>query len=118
MKDVWVKNLPPVGPASFPTVCNRRQAIAPEFGQLGSVPAGIAPIFCAHTLLLSRVFCQVASAKGTGLVGSRGFSSGLRKCVMISTSCPKSFVNRVASGRALLIVHEAVDAPTLVGRQT
>src|SRR5277367_2552121 len=118
MKEVWVIKLPPAGPFSVPTVCSKRQAIAPECGQLGSEPAEIAPVFCAHTLLLSREFCHVASPKGRGFVGSIGFSSGLRKWVMISTSCPKNFVKRVASGRALLTVQEAVEAPGLVGRQT
>src|SRR5882724_10438658 len=99
--------------------CNNRQLIEPAFGQLWSVPASIDPAFCAQTMLLSSELCHVALPKGSGLGAlSLGFVSGLRKCVMISKSCPKIFVKRVASGRAPVTVQEAVEAPTLVGRQT
>ena len=54
--------------------------------------------------------------KGSGLgANSLGFVSGLRKWVMIWTVYPKTFVKRVASGRAGLTVQET---PEPVGRQT
>jgi hypothetical protein len=106
--------------------CSKRQAIEPVFGQLGSEPARIAvgeggvvefeSGTCAHTLLLSKELCHVALPKGTGFgAASLGFVSGLRKWVMIWTSCPKTFTKRVASGRALRMVQEV--PPVLVGRQ-
>ena len=87
MKLVLLSSVPPVGPSFAPTVVSNRQAIEPVFGQLaGSVPAVITFSFlrtAAHTLLLSNELCHVALPKGTGCVGSLGFSSGLRKWVMI-----------------------------------
>src|SRR5216683_681520 len=47
--------------------CNKRQAIAPVFGQLSSEPAGIVYSGCAHTLLLSKELCHVALPKGSGV---------------------------------------------------
>src|SRR6185369_3822597 len=85
-KLVLLSRVPPVGPSFDPTVVSNRQAIEPVFGQLfRSLPAGIiVPLrTAAHTLLLSNELCHVALPKGTGLVGSLGFSSGLRKWVMI-----------------------------------
>src|SRR4051812_44006064 len=100
---------------------SRRQAIDPVFGQLGSLPAPIV-FLCntaAHTLLLSSELCQVALPKGIGSGALMfGLVSGLRKCVMIWTSIPKILSNSVASGRAPFTVHDAVEAPTAVGRQT
>lgn len=108
--------LPPVSPSSDPIACNKRQLIAPALGQLASEPAGVAATRCPHTLLLSRELCQVGLPKRSGLgANSLGFVSGLRKCVAICTASPKMFVNRVASGRALLTVQEA---PEPAGRQT
>lgn len=66
MNVVCVRKLPPVGPLSEPIDCNKRQAIAPSFGQLSSEPAGTAFFFCAHTLLLSKELCQVTLPKGNG----------------------------------------------------
>ena len=44
----------------------------------------------AHTLLLSNELCHVALPKGCGFgATSLGFVLGLRKWVMIWTSCPK-----------------------------
>ena len=96
---VWLRKLPPVGPGSEPIDSSRRQAIEPVFGQLmGSEPAGIEAAFgvppfrtCAHTLLLSSELCHVALPKGSGLgAAPLGFVSGLRKCVMIWKSIPKT----------------------------
>src|SRR3954449_8819660 len=121
MKVVLLRTLPPVAPGSAPIASSRRQAIEPAFGQVGSEPAGIIVPWrtCAHTLLLSSELCHVALPNGRGFgAASFGFVSGLRKWVMIWKSKPKKFWKRVASGRALLTVHEAVEAPTLVGKQT
>src|SRR5689334_17300212 len=116
MKVVLVNILPPVGPCAVPIVCSKRQSIAPAFGQAASVPAGTKSFFCAQTLLLSKELCHVASPKRDGFgPTSFGFSTGLRKWVMIWNAAPKKFVKRVASGRALLTVHEA---PEPEGRQT
>src|SRR3954451_9859259 len=116
MNVVFVNILPPVGPSAVPMVCSNRQSIAPAFGQLASEPAGMKFVFCAHTLLLSKELCQVTSPKRGGFgPTSFGFSTGLRKWVMIWTAAPKRLVNRVASGRALLTVQ---DAPEPEGRQT
>lgn len=60
---VFVSDLPPVGPASEPITCSKRQSIAPPFGQLASVPAVMKSVFCAHTRLLSKELCQVTSPK-------------------------------------------------------
>src|SRR5258707_11000168 len=109
-------NLPPAGPFCVPIDCSNRQLIEPAFGQLASEPAVIDPTPFAHTTLLSSELCHVALPKGRGFGAfSLGLVSGLRKWVIISKSCPKSLVKRVASGRALLTVQEA---PVLVGRQT
>src|SRR6266436_99997 len=116
MNVVFVSDLPPAGPSSEPITCNNRQSIAPPFGQLASVPAVMKFFFCAHTLLLSKELCQVTSPKRDGFGPMPfGFTTGLRKCVIICTASPKIFVKRVASGRALLTVQET--APSL-GRQT
>ena len=116
---VLVKKLPPAGPVSVPIDCNKRQAIAPGFGQLGSEPAGIDCSVCPHTLLVSNELCHVAFPKGSGFGADwLGLVSGLRKCVITSTYLPKTFTKRVASGREALTVQEAVEAPALVGRQT
>ena len=51
---------------------------------------------------------QVASPKRGGFGPIKlGFSTGLRKCVMIWTASPKTLVKRVASGRAPFTVQEA-----------
>src|SRR5262245_5873068 len=101
MNVVPVRSRPPVGPFADPITWSNRQPIAPAFGQLGSEPAGIDCNAWAHTLLLSMELCQVALPKGSGSGANLfGFVFGLRKCVMISRSCPKTFVNSVASGRA------------------
>src|SRR5215472_15956811 len=119
MNVVLVSDLPPVGPSALPMTCNNRQSIDPPFGQLESVPA-VTKLsllsFWAHTLLLSKELCHVASPNREG-VGPipLGFSTGLREWVMIWTASPKMFAKRVASGRALLTVQEA---PVLVGKQT
>ena len=121
MKVVLLSSVPPVGPSFAPTVCSNRQAIEPVFGQLvGSEPARImVPLkTAAHTLLLSNELCHVALPKGTGCVGSMGFSFGLRKWVTIWKFSPPRLRKSVASGRAALTVHEAVEAPGTVGRQT
>src|SRR3982750_1278533 len=111
MKLVFVNVLPPVGPCSDPMVCSNRQSIAPAFGQLASVPAVTKFFFCAHTLLLSKELCQVTSPNRGGFgPTSLGFSTGLRKWVMIWNAAPKTFVKSVASGRALLTVQEAPEA--------
>jgi hypothetical protein len=91
-------------------VPNKRQSIAPVFGQLaGSEPAGIPFTLAAHTLLVSKELCHVARATWSAVL------SGLRKWVMIWTSFPKMFTKRVASGRAPRTVQEV--PPVLVGRQ-
>src|SRR4051794_24620331 len=120
MKLVCVRNLPPAGPFSAPITWSRTQAIEPVFGQLTVLASGgIACCACAHTLLLSNELCQVTFPKGSGSGANLlGWVLGLRKCVMICTSCPKKLVNSVASGRALLMVQDAVEASGLVGRQT
>src|SRR5262245_58943223 len=103
MNVVPVRSLPPLGPLSEPITCSNRQPIEPALGQLGSEPAGMDCNACAHTLLLSKELCHVALPNGSGVGANRfGFVLGLRKCVMICTSCPKRLVNSVASGRALL----------------
>jgi hypothetical protein len=82
MKLVLLSSVPSVGPSFAPTASSNRQAIEPEFGQLGSPElAGIAfPLrTAAHTLLLSNELCHVALPKGTGRVGSLGFSFGLEE---------------------------------------
>src|SRR5947209_9760859 len=113
---VLLKIWPPSGPGSDPIVWSKRQSIAPAFGQLASVPAWTKFAFCAQTLLLSRELCHVASPKRGGFgPTSFGFSTGLRKWVMIWNAAPKTFVKSVASGRALLTVQEA---PEAVGKQT
>src|SRR5947209_3823499 len=116
MNVVLVKLVPPVGPCAVPITCRRRQSIAPALGQLASVPAWTKFVFCAHTLLLSKELCHVASPKrgGFGPI-SFGFSTGLRKCVMTWNGCPKTFAKRVASGRAFATVN---DTPEPEGRQT
>ena len=83
MKLVWLSNVPPMGPSREPTVSSKRQGIEPVFGQLGSPELARIIAFplktAAHTLLLSNELCHVALPKGTGRVGSLGFSFGLRK---------------------------------------
>ena len=112
-------NLPPASPSADPIDCNKRQAIAPVFGQLGSEPAGIDCSDCPHTLLLSRELCQVALPKGNGSGAFLlGLVSGLRKCVTTSSYRSKKLTKRVASGREALTVQEAGEVPVLVGRQT
>src|SRR5262245_50667740 len=113
MNDVLLRMVPPVGPTSEPIDWSKRHAIEPEFGQLGSEPAGIEVELktCAHTLLLSKELCHVALPKGSGLgAASLGFATGLRKWVMIWKSWPKKLRKSVASGRAPLTVQEAVEA--------
>src|SRR3954452_14885260 len=99
MNVVLLRTLPPAGPGSEPIASSRRQAIEPVFGQLmRSEPAGIEAALgvppcttCAHTLLLSSELCHVALPKGSGFgAASFGFVSGLRKCVMIWKSVPKT----------------------------
>src|ERR1700722_4571400 len=117
-KVVLASILPPVGPFRFPMDCSKRQAIEPAFGQLWSEPAGmvVSGVALAHTSLLSTELCQVAFPKATGLGAlSLGWTSGLRKWVMIWTGSPKKLTKRVASGRAALTVQEA---PVPFGRQT
>src|SRR5947207_9273243 len=119
MKLVLLKARPPVGPSSAPITWSKRQAIEPVFGQAGSEPALAKCMVCAHTLLLSKELCQVALAKASGLGANLfGFVLGLRKWVIIWTCCPKKVTKRVASGRAVLTVQEAMAAPWTVGRQT
>src|SRR5690349_12841888 len=120
MKVVRDSMVPPEGPGCEPTDCSSRHGMEPVLGQVGSEPAGM--LFecstCAQTLLVSNELCHVALPKGSGLgASSFGFASGLRKCVAIWTSYPKTRWNRVASGRAAFTVQEAVAAPALVGRQ-
>src|SRR6266436_7222210 len=116
MKVVLVKSLPPAGPCSDPMTCSKRQAIEPAFGQLGSEPAAIECVVWPHTLLLSRELCHVGLPKGSGFGANwLGFVLGLRKWVMICTSCSEKLVKRVASGRAPFTVQEA---PVPCGRQT
>ena len=80
MKVVLDRGLSFAVPLSEPIDCRRRQLIAPWFGQLESVPEGIACTGCAHTLLLSSELCHVALPKGSGLgANSLGLESGLRK---------------------------------------
>src|SRR5439155_26306996 len=82
-----------------------------------SVPAVIDFCFCAQTRLLSKELCHVTSPKRDGFGPiSLGFTTGLRKWVIIYTASPKTRVKSVASGRALFTVQEA--PPTPVGRQT
>jgi hypothetical protein len=69
MNVVLVKKLPPVGPASVPIACNKRQGMAPLFGQLWSEPAGIDCSVFPHTLLLSKELCQLALPNGSGVWG-------------------------------------------------
>src|SRR5215831_14685850 len=119
MNVVLVSDFPPVGPSAVPMTCNSRQSIALPFGQLESVPA-VTKLsllsFWAHTLLLSKELCHVASPKRDGFGPiPLGFSTGLRKWVMIWTASPKIFAKSVASGRALFTVHEA---PVPLGKQT
>src|SRR6266704_5148182 len=117
MNVVLVSDLPPAGPSSEPITRSKRQPIEPPFGQLASDPAGIKFFFCAHTRLLSKELCHVTSPKRGGFGPmSLGFTTGLRKWVMICTASPKICVKSVASGRALFTVQEA--PPTPVGRQT
>src|SRR5882724_12234918 len=115
MKVVFVSDLPPAGPLSEPITCSNRQSIAPPFGQLESEPAVIKSFFCAQTRLLSKELCHVTSPKRGGFGPmSFGFTTGLRKWVMICTASPKICTKRVASGRALFTVQETF--PSL-GRQ-
>src|SRR6516225_10639633 len=108
MNVVLVRDLPPVGPSALPMVCNSKQSIAPLFGQLESVPAVMKFSFWAHTLLLSKELCHVTSPKRDGLGPiPLGFSTGLRKWVMIWSASPKIFAKSVASGRALFTVQDA-----------
>src|SRR5215831_21016097 len=108
MNVVLLSDFPPVGPSALPITCNSKQSIAPLFGQLESVPAVTKLSFWAHTLLLSKELCHVASPKRGGFRPIvLGFSTGLRKCVMIWTGAPNTVVKRVASGLALLTVQEA-----------
>src|SRR6476620_9323316 len=73
--------------------------------------------FCAQTRLLSNELCHVTSPKRGGLGPILlGFSTGLKKWVMIWTDSPKTLVNNVASGRALLTVQETL--PFAVGKHT
>jgi len=84
MNVVWVKKLPPAGPTSDPIDRNKRQAIAPAFGQLWSEPAGIDCSGCPHTLLLSKELCHVALPKGSGFWGGRVWVGiGAKECVTI-----------------------------------
>src|SRR5690242_2768320 len=116
MKVVLLNILPPVGPCCDPIVCSKRQSIAPVFGQAASVPPIANLSFWAQTLLLSNELCHVASPKRDGFgPTSFGFSTGLRKWVIIWNATPKALVKRVASGRALLTVQEA---PEPEGRHT
>src|SRR2546429_944493 len=64
--DLFVSDLPPVGPSSEPITCSKRQSIAPPFGQLASVPAVMKSFFCAHTRLLSKELCHGTSPKRGG----------------------------------------------------
>src|SRR5262245_42696523 len=99
-------------------VCSNKQSIEPLFAQLfRSSPAWMKSFYCSHTLLLSSELCHVTSAKRGGLGPiPLGFSTGLRKWVMIWRGSPKILVNNVASGRALLTVQET--PPLAVGKQT
>src|SRR5215470_19051998 len=117
MNVVLVSDFPPVGPSALPITCNSKQSIAPLFGQLESVPAVTKLSFWAHTLLLSKELCHVASPKrgGFGPI-PLGFSTGLRKWVMIWTASPNTFAKSVASGRALFTVQET--PPFAVGKHT
>src|SRR5882672_2909024 len=117
MNVVFVSDLPPAGPSSEPITCNNRQSIEPPLGQLASVPAVMKSFFCAHTRLLSKELCQVTSPKRGGFGPmSFGFTTGLRKWVIICIASPKMCVKRVASGRALLTVQDT--PPAGLGRQT
>ncbi len=99
MKLVVVKMPVPIVPFSDPITCSSRHAIEPSLGQLWSEPALIESTVCAHTLLLSSELCHVALPKGIGFGANLfGLVLGLRKWVIICTSCPKKLVNRVARG--------------------
>src|SRR5438046_6238920 len=103
----FVSYTPLGSPTSEPITCSNKQSIEPPFGQLASVPAVMKFFFCAHTRLLSKELCQVTSPKRGGFGPmSFGFTTGLRKWVIICTASPKIFVKRVASGRALLTVQD------------
>jgi hypothetical protein len=80
------------------------------------VPAVMKFCFCTHTRLLSNELCQVTSPKRGGLGPILGFTTGLRKWVMICTASPKMFVKSVASGRAAFTVQET--PPVAVGKET
>ena len=97
--------LPPVGPFWLPMDCDKRQGIAPSFGQLaGSEPASIDPTAFAHTLLVSKELCQVAlPPSGTGVGAfALGFRSILANWVMIWTGCPKRSEKSVSSRHHLI----------------
>ena len=100
---VLVKKLPPAGPVSVPIDCNKRQAIAPAFGQLWSEPAGIDCSVFPHTLLLSKELCQLALPNGRGLAASRkrfGSLPNHGKPQATSTSCLPTKRYTVVIGRA------------------
>ena len=68
------RNLPPVGPCWFPTDCNKRQGIAPLFGQLGSVPATTmfsSAGLCPHLAAIERTLPGRVATEGHGVGGVR-----------------------------------------------
>src|ERR1017187_9221244 len=105
------------GPFWDPIACSSRQGIAPEFGQLGSVPAVIIASLLPQTTLLSKELCHVGLPKGSAFgANPLGLVSGLRKWVRICwLKLPNQVTNKVACGLAELTVHEA---PEPNGKQT
>ena len=96
--------------------CSSKQGIAPELGQLVSLPAGIEASLLPQTALLSKELCQVGLPNGSGL-GANWFGSvsGLRKCVRICCTKLPKVKNNVACGLEGFTVQ---DAPVAVGRHT
>ena len=71
--------------------------MAPELGQLGSLPAGMEVSLLPQTTLLSNELCQVGLPNGSGLGANwLGFVSGLRKCVRICWINEPKMKNSVA----------------------
>src|ERR1017187_3741277 len=105
------------GPFSDPITCSSRQGIAPELGQLGSVPAVMLSSLLPQMTLLSKELSPVGLPQGSGDGANElGFASGLRKWVRICwVKLPNTVTNKVACGLEELTVQEA---PAPFGRQT
>jgi hypothetical protein len=99
---VLVKKLPPGGPASVPIDCNKRQGMAPLFGQLWSEPAGIDCSVFPHTLLLSKELCQLTLPNGSGFGANwLGLVSAKEVCDYLHVPV-KTLTKRVAWGVTLI----------------